>query len=57
MNKQLIVDYLPFEIEPDQVNESIKENRIFFVKFVDEKLSSWEGDPVENSLEVRILPK
>lgn len=38
-------------------NESIKENRIFFVKFVDEKLSSWEGDPVENSLEVRILPK
>ena len=38
-------------------NESIKENRIFFVKFVDEKLSSWEGDPVENSLEARILPK
>ena len=26
MNKQLIVDYLPFEIEPDQINESIKEN-------------------------------
>tara|TARA_Y100001972_G_C7634139_1_gene318323 strand:- start:487 stop:1104 length:618 start_codon:yes stop_codon:yes gene_type:complete len=26
VNKQLIVDYLPFEIEPDQINESIKEN-------------------------------
>jgi len=38
-------------------NESIQENRIFFVKFVDEKLSSWEGDSVENSLEVRILPQ
>jgi len=24
--KNLIVDYLPFEIEPDQINESIKEN-------------------------------
>ena len=26
MNKQLIVDYLPFEIEPEQINESMKEN-------------------------------
>ena len=26
MNKQLIVDYMPFEIAPDQINESIKEN-------------------------------
>jgi len=26
VNKQLIVDYLPFKIEPDQINESIKEN-------------------------------
>ena len=24
--KQLIVDYLPFEIKPDQINESMKEN-------------------------------
>jgi len=24
--KQLIVDYLPFEIEPDQINEAMKEN-------------------------------
>ena len=24
--KQLIVDYLPFEIKPEQINESIKEN-------------------------------
>ena len=24
--KQLIVDYLPFEIRPEQINESIKEN-------------------------------
>ena len=38
-------------------NESVKENRIFFVKFVDEKLSNWEGDAVENSLEEKILPK
>ena len=34
-----------------------RNDRIFFVKFVDEKLSSWEGDSVENSLEVRILPQ
>jgi len=26
VNKQLIVDYLPFEIEPEQINESMKEN-------------------------------
>ena len=26
MNKQLIVDYLPFEVEPEQINESMKEN-------------------------------
>ena len=26
MNKQLIVYYLPFEIEPEQINESMKEN-------------------------------
>ena len=24
--KQLIVDYLPFEIQADQINESMKEN-------------------------------
>ena len=24
--KQLIVDYLPFEIQPDQINESMKEH-------------------------------
>ena len=24
--KQLIVDYLPFEVQPDQINESMKEN-------------------------------
>ena len=24
--KQLIVDYLPFQITPDQINESMKEN-------------------------------
>ena len=24
--KQLIVDYLPFEIQSDQINESMKEN-------------------------------
>ena len=24
--KQLIVDYLPFQITPEQINESIKEN-------------------------------
>ena len=24
--KKLLVDYLPFEVEPDQINESIKEN-------------------------------
>ena len=24
--KQLIVDYLPFEIQPDQINESMREN-------------------------------
>jgi len=26
VNKQLIVDYLPFEVEPEQINESMKEN-------------------------------
>jgi hypothetical protein len=26
MNKQLIVDYLPFEITPEQITESVKEN-------------------------------
>ena len=26
MNKQLIVDYLPFEVKPEQISESIKEN-------------------------------
>ena len=26
MSKKLIVDYMPFEVEPDQINESIKEN-------------------------------
>ena len=26
MGKQLIVDYMPFEIAPDQINESMKEN-------------------------------
>ena len=26
MSKKLIVDYMPFEIAPDQINESIKEN-------------------------------
>ena len=24
--KQLIVDYLPFEVRPEQINESMKEN-------------------------------
>ena len=24
--KQLIVDYLPFEVKPEQITESIKEN-------------------------------
>ena len=24
--KKLLVDYLPFEVEPDQINESMKEN-------------------------------
>ena len=24
--KQLIVDYIPFEVRPDQINESMKEN-------------------------------
>ena len=24
--KQLIVDYLPFEVGPDQINEAMKEN-------------------------------
>ena len=24
--KQLIVDYLPFEVKPEQINESLKEN-------------------------------
>jgi outer membrane protein assembly factor BamE len=38
-------------------NNGIKENRIFYVEFVDEELSRWEGNPVENSLEVMILPK
>jgi len=26
MSKQLIVDYLPFEITTEQINESIKQN-------------------------------
>lgn len=26
MNKQLIVDYLPFEVTPEQITESVKEN-------------------------------
>ena len=26
MNRQLIVDYLPFEVKPEQISESIKEN-------------------------------
>ena len=26
MNKQLLVDYLPFEVSPVQITESIKEN-------------------------------
>ena len=26
--KQLIVDYLPFEIQADQINESMKENKM-----------------------------
>jgi len=26
VNKQLIVDYLPFEVKPEQISESIKEN-------------------------------
>ena len=26
MSKQLIVDYIPFEVSRDQINESIKEN-------------------------------
>ena len=38
-------------------NSGVKENRIFFVEFVNEELSRWEGDPVENSLEMMILPK
>ena len=25
--RQLIVDYLPFEIQSDQINESMKENK------------------------------
>ena len=25
--KKLLVDYLPFEVEPDQINESMKENK------------------------------
>jgi hypothetical protein len=24
--KQLIVDYLPFEVQPEQINESMKQN-------------------------------
>ena len=26
MNKQLLIDYLPFEVKPEQISESIKEN-------------------------------
>jgi len=26
MNKQLLVDYIPFEVSPQQINESLKEN-------------------------------
>ena len=26
MNRQLLVDYLPFEISTQQINESLKEN-------------------------------
>lgn len=38
-------------------SNGIKENRIFFVEFVNDELTKWEGNPVERSLEEKIIPK
>ena len=63
--KQLIVDYLPFEVTPEQINESMKENsgklmtsKVFYN--VDDhpkiKMVEFEKDPRE-ILEVICMDK
>ena len=34
MSKQILVDYIPFEVSPEQINESISKNGKLIVKGV-----------------------
>ena len=53
MSKQILVDYIPFEISPEQINESIKNNGKLVVKGVkflllnDDEITSILPDGVE----------
>ena len=40
MSKQVIVDYIPFEVSPQQINESIKDNNGRLIVKVSKHLTS-----------------